>query len=152
MTTAPTQPPAHNITDTLRTALKQRILMLDGAMGTMIQQYPLSETDFRGQRFSDWPTDLKGNNDLLVLTRPDIIREIHGAFLDAGCDIIETNTFNATSIAMADYDMAHLSKEINFQAAKLARKLRSSSAQRNSRAMLLAYSARPTVPAHCHRM
>ncbi|MBN3561314.1 methionine synthase [Aliamphritea spongicola] len=121
MTTAPTQPPAHNITDTLRTALKQRILMLDGAMGTMIQQYPLSETDFRGQRFSDWPTDLKGNNDLLVLTRPDIIREIHGAFLDAGCDIIETNTFNATSIAMADYDMAHLSKEINFQAAKLAR-------------------------------
>lgn len=122
MTTAPIQPSVPNtITTALHTALEQRILTLDGAMGTMIQKYPLGEAEFRGQRFSDWPTDLKGNNDLLVLTQPDIIREIHAGFLDAGCDIIETNTFNATSIAMSDYDMAHLSKEINYVAATLAR-------------------------------
>jgi 5-methyltetrahydrofolate--homocysteine methyltransferase len=101
--------------------LNQRILFLDGAMGTMIQRYRLTEADYRGARFAPWPADLKGNNDLLVLTRPQVIREIHDAYLDAGADIIETNTFNATRIAMADYHMEELAFEINVAAARLAR-------------------------------
>ena len=103
------------------TALKQRILILDGAMGTMIQRHKLEEDDYRGERFADWPSDLKGNNDLLVLTQPQIIRDIHLDYFNAGADIIETNTFNATQVAMADYDMQSLSYEINVAAAKLAR-------------------------------
>ncbi|MDT8406216.1 MAG: methionine synthase [Methylococcales bacterium] len=102
--------------------LRERILILDGAMGTMIQSYGLTERDYRGQRFADWPTDLKGNNDLLALTRPDIIEAIHRAYLEAGADIIETNTFNATRVAMADYQMEDLAYEINVEAAKIARK------------------------------
>ena len=98
-----------------------RILFLDGAMGTMIQRHKLAEADYRGERFADWASDLKGNNDLLVLTRPDVIREIHDAYLDAGADIIETNTFNATRVAMADYHMEELAFEINVAAARLAR-------------------------------
>jgi 5-methyltetrahydrofolate--homocysteine methyltransferase len=101
--------------------LKQRILILDGAMGTMIQRCNLTEADYRGERFADWPTDLKGNNDLLVLTKPDVIRDIHGRYLEAGADIIEANTFNATRIAMSDYAMEEISYEINVAAAKLAR-------------------------------
>ncbi|ELC9583293.1 methionine synthase [Vibrio vulnificus] len=101
--------------------LKQRILLIDGGMGTMIQGYKLQEQDYRGERFADWHSDLKGNNDLLVLTQPQLIKEIHHAYLEAGADILETNTFNATTIAMADYDMESLSEEINFAAAKLAR-------------------------------
>ena len=101
--------------------LKERILMLDGAMGTMIQRHKLGESDYRGERFADWPSDLKGNNDLLVLTQPHIIRDIHTAYLEAGADIVETNTFNATTIAMADYSMESLSAEINVAAARLAR-------------------------------
>ena len=101
--------------------LKQRILILDGAMGTMIQRCNLAEADYRGERFADWPSDLKGNNDLLVLTRPDVIRDIHTRYLEAGADIIEANTFNATRIAMADYAMEELSYEINVAAARLAR-------------------------------
>lgn len=101
--------------------LSQRILFLDGAMGTMIQGYHLEEKDYRGERFSDWDSDLKGNNDVLSLTQPDIIKAIHKAYLDAGCDIIETNTFNATTIAMADYNMESLAYEINFESAKLAK-------------------------------
>ena len=81
-------------------ALTQRILLLDGAMGTMIQRHKLGEADYRGERFADWPSDLKGNNDLLVLTQPDIIRGIHAAYLDAGADIVESNTFNATRVAL----------------------------------------------------
>ncbi|WP_434745955.1 methionine synthase [Candidatus Pantoea rara] len=96
-------------------------MVLDGGMGTMIQSYRLEEKDYRGSRFADWPCDLKGNNDLLVLSKPDVIREIHDAYLAAGADILETNTFNATSIAMADYQMESLSAEINFEAARLAR-------------------------------
>ncbi|WP_394521766.1 methionine synthase [Pantoea sp. SGAir0184] len=96
-------------------------MILDGGMGTMIQSYKLDEQDFRGSRFADWSCDVKGNNDLLVLSKPDVIREIHDAYLAAGADILETNTFNATPIAMADYEMAALSAEINFEAAKLAR-------------------------------
>ncbi len=107
----------------LREQLNQRILVLDGAMGTMIQAYRLQEADYRGQEFKDWPSDLKGNNDLLVLTQPEIIRQIHRQYLEAGADIIETNSFNATTIAMADYDMSHLAARINFESAKLAKEL-----------------------------
>ena len=99
----------------------QRILILDGAMGTMIQTYQFSESDYRGTQYADWHCDVKGNNDLLAITQPDIIRTIHEQYLAAGSDIIETNTFNATTIAMADYDMQDISKEINLAAAKLAR-------------------------------
>jgi len=101
--------------------LARRILILDGAMGTMIQSYRLQETDYRGERFRDWPSDLKGNNDLLVLTQPAIIRQIHAAYLDAGADILETNTFNATSVSMHDYGMESLVGELNREAARLAR-------------------------------
>jgi len=102
--------------------LKNRILILDGAMGTMIQRYKLTEDDFRGERFKDSTILLKGNNDLLSLTRPDVIEAIHREYLDVGTDIIETNTFNANAISMEDYNMSELSKEINIAAAKLARK------------------------------
>ena len=105
----------------LEQALKQRILVLDGAMGTMIQQCDPQEVDYRGERFKDWPSDLKGNNDLLTLTQPKMISDIHDAYLDAGADIVETNTFNATTISMADYDMQALSREINVAAARLAK-------------------------------
>ncbi len=101
--------------------LKRRILFLDGAMGTMIQRHNLEEADYRGERFADWPSDLKGNNDLLSLTRPQIIRDIHTQYLEAGADIIETNTFNATRVAMADYGMEELAAEINMAAAQIAR-------------------------------
>jgi len=110
-----------NRTDELHNLLKERILILDGAMGTMIQRHQLDEQAFRGERFADWHSDLKGNNDLLCLTRPDIIRDIHQAYLDAGADILETNTFNANRISMADYGMEELSFEINVAAAQLAR-------------------------------
>ncbi|BFU61047.1 MULTISPECIES: methionine synthase [Rodentibacter] len=107
----------------LEAALAQRILILDGAMGTMIQKYKLTEADFRGSRFADSPIDLRGNNDLLTLTRPDVIGEIHEQYLQAGADIIETNTFSATTIAQADYDLQAVAYELNFAGAKLARDL-----------------------------
>lgn len=112
---------SNNQNHPLLNSLKQRILLLDGAMGTMIQRHSLEEADYRGERFADWPSDVKGNNDLLVLTAPDIIRGIHDEYFEAGVDIIETNTFNATSIAMADYGMEALTHEINLVAAQLAR-------------------------------
>ncbi|MCU0735110.1 MAG: methionine synthase, partial [Methylotetracoccus sp.] len=105
----------------LRQLLAQRILLLDGAMGTMIQSYALGEGEYRGQRFADWGQDLKGNNDLLSLTQPQIIQAIHTAYLEAGADILETNTFNANRISMADYGMESLVGEINREAARLAR-------------------------------
>ncbi|TXT17011.1 MAG: 5-methyltetrahydrofolate--homocysteine methyltransferase [bacterium] len=101
----------------------RRILILDGAMGTMIQRYGLAEADYRGERFKDWPRDLKGNNDLLLLTRPEVIREIHGQYLAAGADLLETNTFNANSVSMADYGMESLVHELNFEGARLAREV-----------------------------
>ncbi|MCK8088590.1 methionine synthase [Vibrio sp. 1CM8B] len=110
-----------NVRQKIEALLKQRILLIDGGMGTMIQDYKLEEQDYRGERFADWHSDLKGNNDLLVLTQPKLIKDIHSEYLEAGADILETNTFNATTIAMADYDMESLSEEINFAAAKLAR-------------------------------
>ncbi len=105
----------------LEELLQERILILDGAMGTMIQRYKLEEADYRGKRFADWPTDLKGNNDLLSLTQPQIISDIHKAYLEAGADIVETNTFNSTSVSLADYQQEELVYELNYEGARLAR-------------------------------
>ena len=105
----------------IRELLQERILIIDGAMGTMIQRYKLEEKDFRGERFKNWHTDLKGNNDLLSITQPQIVETIHKAYLDAGADIIETNTFSSTSIAQADYDLQSLAFELNIAAARCAR-------------------------------
>ncbi len=107
--------------EALKHAAKQRILILDGAMGTMIQRYKLDEAGYRGERFKDHPRDLKGNNDLLVLTQPRIIREIHDAYLEAGADIIETNTFNTQAVSQSDYGLEDIVHEMNVAAAKLAR-------------------------------
>ncbi|HEX9852131.1 MAG TPA: homocysteine S-methyltransferase family protein, partial [Woeseiaceae bacterium] len=107
----------------LKKGLSERILLLDGAMGTMIQSFRLTEDEFRGQRFADWDRDLRGNNDLLTITRPQVIRDIHSQFLDAGCDIIETNTFNSNAPSMADYGMESLVGELNLAAARLAREV-----------------------------
>lgn len=106
----------------LRQALAERILVIDGAMGTMIQGYQLSESDYRGERFKSWPCDLKGNNDILVLTQPVIVAEIHRAYLVAGADIIETNTFTANYSSQADYRAEELVRDINLAAAHIARK------------------------------
>lgn len=105
----------------IKQELEKRILIIDGAMGTMIQQYKLAEEDYRGERFKDWPSDLKGNNDLLSLTQPHIIKEIHKKYLEAGADIIETNTFNAQKVSLADYGMQALAYEMNLAAAKIAK-------------------------------
>ncbi|WP_127021659.1 homocysteine S-methyltransferase family protein [Flagellimonas beolgyonensis] len=103
--------------------LNERILVLDGAMGTMLQRYKFEEEDFRGERFKDWPSDLKGNNDLLSLTQPKAIADVHRAYLDAGADIIETNTFSGTTIAMADYGMEALVYELNYESARIAKQV-----------------------------
>lgn len=105
----------------IKELLGQRILIIDGAMGTMIQRHKLSEADYRGERFKDWASDIKGNNDILCLTQPQIIKDIHKQYLDAGADIIETNTFNAQRISLADYNMQSFAHEINVEAAKIAR-------------------------------
>lgn len=111
----------HARTLLLKQALKDRILFLDGAMGTMIQDYKLEEADYRGERFADYPLDIKGNNDLLSLTQPQIISDIHTAYMEAGADIIETNTFNATQVSQSDYEMESLAREINLESARIAR-------------------------------
>ena len=108
-------------TPELSELLRSRILLLDGAMGTMLQRHGFSEADYRGTRFADWPSDLRGNNDLLTLTQPDAILGIHRAYLDAGSDLIETNTFNAQRISLADYGMQELAYELNLESARLAR-------------------------------
>jgi 5-methyltetrahydrofolate--homocysteine methyltransferase len=105
----------------LNKLLKERILIIDGAMGTMIQRHNLTEEQFRGDRFKNHPHDLKGNNDLLSITQPEIIKSIHRAYLDAGADIVETNTFNGTPISQADYHTQQLTYEINFESAKIAK-------------------------------
>jgi 5-methyltetrahydrofolate--homocysteine methyltransferase len=107
--------------ENIRSALESRILIIDGAMGTMIQRHHLTEADYRGERFKDWKQDVKGNNDLLSLTRPDIIKEIHKQYLEAGADILETNTFSSTAIAQADYNMQSLAHELNVASARIAR-------------------------------
>jgi len=116
-----TQPVAYTRGAALPALLAQRIVVIDGAMGTMIQRYMLGEADYRGERFKDHPKDLKGNNELLQLTQPQVLREIHAAYLAAGADIIETNTFGATSIAQEDYGLAPVAREMNVAAARLAR-------------------------------
>ena len=110
-------------TEALTAALRERILVIDGAMGTAIQRDRPSEAGYRGERFADWPTDLQGNNDLLTLTQPEIIAGIHREYLEAGADIIETNTFNATAISLSDYGMQELAYELNLEAARLARRV-----------------------------
>ena len=107
----------------IKQEIQKRILVLDGAMGTMLQRYKFTEEDFRGERFKDYPTSLKGNNDLLSLTQPEAIAEVHRLYFEAGADIVETNTFSGTSIAMADYSMEDLVYELNFESAKIARKV-----------------------------
>ncbi|WP_043528536.1 methionine synthase [Litchfieldella xinjiangensis] len=118
MAAAPT-----SLTVTLRDALANRILILDGGMGTMLQNAGLDESDFRGDRFQDWPSELKGNNDLLALTRPDIVRDIHRDYLEAGAEIIETNTFNSTRLSQSDYGMQALVPELNRESARIARQI-----------------------------
>ncbi len=129
----------------LKQLLEQRILLLDGAMGTMIQKYRLDENDFRGKRFTNHPKNLKGNNDILVLTRPDIIEEIHLKYLDAGADIIETNTFNANKISQKDYSTEDFVYEINFKAAQIARKVADKKTRENpNKPRFVALSIGPT--------
>jgi len=113
--------PRYTRAQALPALLEQRVAILDGAMGTMIQRFKLNEAQYRGERFKDFPRDVKGNNELLSLTRPEVISDIHGAYLAAGADLIETNTFGATTVAQADYDMAHLAVEMNRVSAQLAR-------------------------------
>ena len=110
-------------TEELTALLRERILVIDGAMGTAIQRDRPSEAGYRGERFADWPSDLQGNNDLLTLTQPDIIATIHREYLEAGADIIETNTFNANAVSLSDYGMQELAYELNFEAARLARRV-----------------------------
>ncbi|PTM07907.1 MAG: 5-methyltetrahydrofolate--homocysteine methyltransferase [Bacteroidetes bacterium] len=107
----------------IETELQKRILVLDGAMGTMLQQYNFTEEDFRGERFKEYPSSLKGNNDLLSLTQPKAIADVHGKYFEAGADIVETNTFSGTTIAMADYNMENLVYELNFESAKIAKQV-----------------------------
>ena len=114
-------PVAYTRAAALPDILRQRLVILDGAMGTMIQRFKLTEEQYRGQRFKDFHRDVKGNNELLSLTRPDVIRDIHEQYLASGADMVETNTFGATTIAQADYDMADLAYEMNLQSARLAR-------------------------------
>ena len=129
----------------LRSELENRILILDGAMGTMIQRHKLTEKDYRGARFADWGSLVKGNNDLLVLTQPEIIYDIHCRYLEAGADIIETNTFNAQRISMEDYGMGELVREINLEAARLARKAADEYAKKNpAKPRFVAGSVGPT--------
>ncbi len=111
--------------------LSQKILILDGAMGTMLQEYKFTEEDFRGDRFKDWPTSLRGNNDLLSLTQPEAIAEIHRKYFLAGADIVETNTFSGTTIAMADYQMEELVYELNYESARIAKKVAEELTQEN---------------------
>ena len=128
----------------IKALLNERILIIDGAMGTMIQRHKLSEEDYRGEAFKDYEHSLKGNNDLLVLTQPHIIREIHLEFMRAGADIIETNTFNANSISMLDYHMSDRVKELNVAAVKVAKEARDIYAKESDRAIFIAGALGPT--------
>ena len=130
--------------EALHKAAAERILIMDGAMGTEIQNFKLDEAGYRGNRFKNWHRDVKGNNDLLVLTQPDIIRGIHSAYIDAGADIIETNTFNAQVISMADYGMEEFSAEINREAAKLARQAADAAEAKDGRVRWVAGAVGPT--------
>src|SRR4051794_4832204 len=111
-----------DVTEELAALLRERIVVIDGAMGTAIQRDRPSEAGYRGERFAEWPSDLQGNNDLLTITQPEIIATIHREYLDAGADIIETNTFNANAVSLSDYGMQELAYELNLEAARLARR------------------------------
>ena len=128
----------------LEQALKERILVLDGPAGTMIQQHKLSEADFRGERFADWKLDVQGNNDLLNLTRPDVIQQMHEAYIEAGADILETNTFSSTTIAQADYAMESLAHELNFEGARLARQVADAAEAKDGKVRFVAGAIGPT--------
>jgi 5-methyltetrahydrofolate--homocysteine methyltransferase len=128
----------------LEAAARQRILVLDGAMGTMIQQHKFGEAEFRGERFAGWPRDLRGNNDLLSLTQPDAIKAIHLAYFEAGADIVETNTFSSTRIAQADYGMEEIVAELNFAAARLAREAAGMAEQKDGLRRFVAGALGPT--------
>ena len=130
--------------DDLRQLFAERIVILDGAMGTMIQQHKLDEAAFRGERFKDWPHDLKGCNDLLVLTKPEVVEDIHRQFLEAGADIIATNTFNATSLSLADYHLEELVYELNLEAVKLARRVADAESKKSGRTCFVAGGLGPT--------
>ena len=117
----------------LHQAARERILVMDGAMGTMIQNRKLGEADFLGARFADWQRDLKGNNDLLILTQPEVIKDIHRAYLEAGADILETNTFNSTAVSQLDYGTEALVRELNLEGARLAREAASTLSCGNTR-------------------
>ena len=127
-----------------RRLLGERVLVLDGAMGTVIQSYKLGEADYRGERFRDWPKDLKGNNDLLVLTRPEVIGEIHRRYLEAGADIVETNTFNSNATSQADYGTEALVRELNLAAAQIARRAADEVAALTGRPRFVAGTLGPT--------
>ena len=137
-------PADNNRAAAFRGLLEERILLLDGAMGTMIQGYQPEEADYRGERFADWACDLKGNNDLLTLTRPDMIRAIHGAYLEAGADVVETNTFNATAVSQADYGMEDLVYELNFESARIARQAADEAGRRSGSPRFVAGVLGPT--------
>ena len=107
----------------IHTEIQKRILVLDGAMGTMLQEYKFTEEDFRGERFKEYPTPLQGNNDLLSITQPEAVKEVHRKYFAAGADIVETNTFSGTTIAMADYQMEDLVYELNYESAKIAKEV-----------------------------
>jgi 5-methyltetrahydrofolate--homocysteine methyltransferase len=128
----------------LTKAAKERILVLDGAMGTMIQRYKFSEADFRGERFAHWSHDLKGNNDLLILTRPDVVEAIHLEYFEAGSDMVETNTFSSTSIAQADYGMEELAYELNYEGARLAKNAAKRAEAKDGRRRFVAGAFGPT--------
>jgi 5-methyltetrahydrofolate--homocysteine methyltransferase len=128
----------------LLSAVAQRILVLDGAMGTMVQRYRLSEKDFRGERFATWSQDVRGNNDLLSITRSDVVEEIHAAFLEAGADIISTNTFTATAVSQADYGLADIAYELNAAGARIARRVAEAWTHTPNRPRFVAGSLGPT--------
>jgi len=132
--------------------LRDRILILDGAMGTMIQRHKLEEADYRGERFADWACDLKGNNDLLVLTQAEIIRGIHEAYLEAGADIVETNTFGANRVSMADYEMESLAYEMSEAGARLAREAADNFSTPDKPRFVAGCWAPPTAPPPSRRM
>ena len=120
-----------NIMSDIKLEIQKRILVLDGAMGTMLQRYKFTEEDYRGERFKDYPTSLKGNNDLLSLTQPKAIAEVHRLYFEAGADIVETNTFSGTTIGMADYNMEDLVYELNYESAKIAKQVADEFTQKN---------------------
>ena len=134
-----------NIMSDIKLEIQKRILVLDGAMGTMLQRYKFTEEDYRGERFKDYPTSLKGNNDLLSLTQPKAIAEVHRLYFEAGADIVETNTFSGTTIGMADYNMEDLVYELNYESAKIAKQVADEFTQKNpSQPRFVAGSIGPT--------